>query len=81
MTQQELAAASGCTVATISDLESGRNRQPSHTKVVSIVRALRANGLPGAMIEDLFPVALVPLVARPVRRAKRKSRWTPHPRT
>lgn len=82
LSQQELADAAGTTVATISDLENGRNREPSHAKVVSIVRALRANGLPGVSIEELFPVPLVPLMVRDPQKRRRKNRWTPHhPRT
>lgn len=57
LTQQQLGALSACTVATISDIETGRNRQPAYTKVVRIVRALRAHGLPNITADDLFAVA------------------------
>jgi transcriptional regulator with XRE-family HTH domain len=81
MSQHELAAASGCTVATISDLENGRNRQPSHTKVVRIITALRNNGLANVMADDLFPVEKVPIVYRKNTVPKRKRRWISRPRS
>ena len=80
MSQQDLATLAATTVATISDLESGRNREPSHSKVVNILRALRNAGLLSATEEELFPVALVP-IATDTSRQKRKGRWKRHPRT
>lgn len=56
LTQKELGMLSRCTMATIGDIETGRNRQPSHDKVVRIVRALRAHGLPNVDEDALFVV-------------------------
>lgn len=56
LTQKALGVLAACTTATIGDIESGRNRQPSHTKVVRIVRALKRHGLPNLTEPDLFPV-------------------------
>jgi transcriptional regulator with XRE-family HTH domain len=83
MSQQDLATLAGTTVATISDLESGRNREPSHSKVVSIVRALRNAGLISVSEEELFPVALVPIATDTPAQRKRKNRWkrSQRPRT
>ena len=41
--QANLAWASDCTTATIADLESGRNREPSYEKVTRICAALGAD--------------------------------------
>jgi transcriptional regulator with XRE-family HTH domain len=57
MTQKQLAHAAGCTPATISDLESGRNHDPSHTKAVNIYRALQKQGLSHMAQDDVFPIA------------------------
>lgn len=57
LTQQELANRSGLTQTTIYDLESGRNKKPSHETVVRVVRALQRSGLAGVTAEQLFPIA------------------------
>lgn len=69
LSQKRLARLTRCTQATIGDIESGRNRQPSYEKVVRIVRALRANGLPDITADDLFAVADT---SAPRRTASRK---------
>lgn len=45
LTQTQLAAWAGCTVATIYDIESGRNKAPSYVKVAGILTALHAHGV------------------------------------
>jgi transcriptional regulator with XRE-family HTH domain len=57
MTQQALADAAGCTAATIHDIESGRNHDPSHAKAVRIYRALQKQGLSHMAQDDVFPIA------------------------
>lgn len=57
LSQGQLARAAGLASAVIvSDIEIGRNKRPAYDVVVRIVRALKANGMPGLEIEDLFPV-------------------------
>lgn len=41
LTQDELAAASGVDQTTISDLETGRNTNPSYNTIQSLARALK----------------------------------------
>lgn len=72
MTQKELAEAAGCTTATVSDLESGRNHQPSHEKALHIYQALCDAGLMDMSIGELFPVSDIP--SRQKR--KRANQWS-----
>jgi transcriptional regulator with XRE-family HTH domain len=71
MTQKQLAEAAGCTTATISDLESGRNHQPSHDKAMHIFQALCDAGLMNMTIGELFPVSEIPS-----RKRKRANQWS-----
>jgi transcriptional regulator with XRE-family HTH domain len=71
-TQQQLAEAADCTTATISDLENGRNHQPSHEKSMHIFQALCDAGLMNVTIGELFPVSEIP--SRQKR--KRGNQWT-----
>lgn len=71
LSQKELGRLTRCTQATIGDIESGRNHQPSHEKVVRIVRALRAHGLPDVSVDDLFSVPDIPVARRQVVRKVR----------
>jgi transcriptional regulator with XRE-family HTH domain len=57
LTQKALADAAGITVYDVSDLERGKNQNPSHELVMHIVAALRRQGLAGLTAEDLFPVS------------------------
>jgi transcriptional regulator with XRE-family HTH domain len=56
MSQRDLAEAAGCTAATISDLESGRNHDPSHAKVVRIYAALQARNLRHMTMDEVFSI-------------------------
>ena len=56
MTQKALADAAGCTAATIHDIESGRNHDPSHAKVVRIYAALQKQGLRHMAQDDVFAI-------------------------
>lgn len=56
LTQSELDRRAGVPQGTTHDLESGRVLNPSWTRVIQIVRALRAAGMPGIEGEQLFPV-------------------------
>ncbi len=56
LTQEELALLAACPSSAIGDIECGRNRQPSHTRVVRIVRALQRHGLPNITEDQLFVV-------------------------
>lgn len=68
LSQAQLDAAAGVRLGTTMDLESGRNKNPSHSTVVRIVRALHQRGLAGLTTEDLFPVTEVDRAPR--RKAK-----------
>lgn len=56
LTQKALAEAADCSPSDIADLERGKNKNPSHVLVTSIVRAFQQRGLAGLSSEDLFPV-------------------------
>lgn len=56
--QSELARQSGETHSNIRDLENGRNGNPSHALVMSVITALRGGGLKGLKPEDIFPVSV-----------------------
>jgi Predicted transcriptional regulators len=73
MSQEELAAKAGVTPATISDLENGRNHDPSHTKAVRISRALCRAGAPFT-IDEIFavPEALARKLPPKQRRRRRR---------
>lgn len=74
LSQRELAILAGCTTATIGDIESGRNRTPSHDKVVGIIRALRDRGCAAGAAENCFPVKVVPrMIAATVSRRRKAS--------
>jgi transcriptional regulator with XRE-family HTH domain len=57
LTQQQLARAAGCKKGTISDLEKGRNLNPSHELVVHVFQGLVRNGLSGVSMDELFGVS------------------------
>ncbi len=84
-TQAQLADAAGVTMATISDLESGRNREPSHEKVKRIYKALQDRGV-DVTVDDLFAVStrvrpeavIAPKRAVLTTRRKKRPVWT-HP--
>ena len=67
LTQMQLAEMAGCKKGTISDLEKGRNHQPSHDCVVRIFQALIRNGLSDITMEQLFPVSDIPVRGRKAR--------------
>ena len=54
--QARLAAESGETKSTISDIELGRNNRPAYVVVMHIMGALHRGGLSGVTPEDVFPV-------------------------
>ena len=56
LTRQALADLADTNTTTIYDLETGRNKAPSHVIVVRLVRAFQKAGLRGLTAEDLFPV-------------------------
>lgn len=58
--QAELARRAGQTHSNVRDLENGRNGNPSHALVMSLVRALRDGGLSELSSEDLFPPSASP---------------------
>ena len=76
LTQRQLADAAACTTATISDLESGRNHEPSHEKVVHIYRALCSHGMTNVTMDELFSVSDIS-VNRVIsnRRKSQGGRW------
>lgn len=54
LSQGQLARLAGfSTVASISDIEIGRNRRPAHDTVTRIMRGLHRAGLAGLTIEDI----------------------------
>lgn len=74
LTQAQLADAAKCTTATISDLENGRNHQPSHEKVVHIFQALINFGMSGTTMDELFGVPKIAMNRLlPGRRRRRAS--------
>src|SRR5262252_2586413 len=79
LSQRELGEASDCTTATISDLENGRNHEPSHEKVVHIFQALQAHGMTGITMDELFAVSSISHRITRRRRKAQVGRWT-HPR-
>lgn len=56
ISQHRLDREAGLPKGSTWELETGANLQPSHEKVVRLVRALRRLGLAGADAEKLFPV-------------------------
>jgi transcriptional regulator with XRE-family HTH domain len=56
LTQAQLDDAAGLTRGTVTDIERGKNANPSHVTVTKILRALHHRGLSGLTAEDLFPV-------------------------
>lgn len=52
--QLKLDRKAGLTKGTTSDLECGRIRNPSFSVVVAVIDALRAAGLEGLKVEDVF---------------------------
>lgn len=59
LTQKELAELSGCTPATVYDIEHGRNLQPSYLNVVRILGVLHTHGLPDITAEQVLGTARV----------------------
>ena len=57
LSQTALADYADTQAQTISDLETGRNSNPSYHLVTRIVAALRSCGLRGLMADQIFPVA------------------------
>lgn len=55
--QSELARRAGINLSNLRDLESGRNNRPAHELVIKVYRALKAGGLRGLTVDQLFPVA------------------------
>ena len=80
LTKKELAILAGVTPATISDIESGRNRVPAHSKVVGIIRALRSRGVPLLTASSCFPVGDIPntVVAKLIKRQTRPQAAASH---
>lgn len=72
LSQEELADAAGCTAATVSDIENGRNHEPSHKKAVAIWRALRRKGS-NFGIDEVFPVPEPASVSRVVFSKRRRA--------
>jgi transcriptional regulator with XRE-family HTH domain len=71
LTQQQLADAAGVKAATVSDLENGRNHEPSHEKVVHIYQALQQHGLRNMSMDEVFAVPeIAPNRVLPKRKAK-----------
>jgi DNA-binding XRE family transcriptional regulator len=56
MTQSQLDDEAELTRGTVADLETGRNKNPSHTIVTNIIRAFHNRGLRGVSADELFPV-------------------------
>lgn len=54
LTQTQLATLAGCTVATIYDIESGRNKAPSYVKVAGILTALHSHGVPNITADEVL---------------------------
>lgn len=54
--QARLADEAGLRTTAISDIETGRTKNPGYTSVMKIVAALQRGGLQGAKAEDIFPV-------------------------
>lgn len=54
--QSRLAEEAGLKPTAISDIETGRTKNPGYTSVMLIVAALQRGGLRGLVAEDIFPV-------------------------
>lgn len=54
--QARLAEEAGLKTTAISDIETGRTKNPGYTSVMRIVAALQRGGLAGLVAEDIFPV-------------------------
>lgn len=54
--QARLAEEAGLRTTAISDIETGRTKNPGYASVVKIVAALQRGGLQGLKAEDIFPV-------------------------
>lgn len=59
-TQERLAAEAGEKKSAISDLETGRNENPSYRLVMNTFRALQRGGLRGLDVEDIFKLPTLP---------------------
>jgi transcriptional regulator with XRE-family HTH domain len=71
LTQQELAVAAHVKAATISDLENGRNHEPSYKKATHIYQALQDHGLRNMSMDEVFAVTeTAPTRVLPKRKAK-----------
>lgn len=56
LSQGGLEDAAGLPRGTVTDIERGKNKNPSHGIVTLIIRAFRERGLEGLTAEELFPV-------------------------
>ena len=72
LSQRALADAAHVKPAFISDLESGRNHEPSYAKVVRIYRALVDRGLTSMAQDEVFATA-EPRTRPSARKARRVS--------
>jgi len=54
--QGRLAEEAGLKTTAISDIETGRTKNPGYSSVMRIVAALQRGGLVGLGLEDIFPV-------------------------
>jgi len=60
LSQARLAKLSGVTPGTVYDIETGRNRFPSHDKVARLIQVLRAHGMPDLTEEKVFGLPALP---------------------
>jgi transcriptional regulator with XRE-family HTH domain len=54
--QGRLAQESDLKVTAISDIETGRTKNPGYTSVMRIIAALQRGGLVGLTHDDVFPI-------------------------
>lgn len=54
--QSKLADESGVLKTAISDIESGRTRNPGYQNVMRLIKAMQRGGMPGLKTEDVFPL-------------------------
>lgn len=55
-TQARLADEAGIKTTAVSDIETGKTKNPGYTSVMRIVSALQRGGLAGLTAEDVFAV-------------------------
>lgn len=54
--QGKLSEESGIKITQISDIETGRTKNPGYTAVMRLVAALQRGGLVGLTHDDVFPI-------------------------